>query len=117
MLTHVGVPVEFEAEPSAMEPQPTDIICFSHLRWNFVFQRPQHLLSRFARNHRVFFIEEPVFNATDNHMEMTIDETNTVYVVVPHLKPGMEEDEVMVAQQFLLDNLLTSMQINKYMLW
>ena len=40
-----------------------DIVCFSHLRWHFVFQRPQHLMSRFARERRVFFIEEPVYEA------------------------------------------------------
>jgi glycosyltransferase involved in cell wall biosynthesis len=34
---------------------PLDLVCFSHLRWNFVLQRPQHLLSRFARERRVFF--------------------------------------------------------------
>ena len=39
------------------------IVCFSHLRWNFVFQRPQHLLSRFAKKHDVLFIEEPVHHA------------------------------------------------------
>ena len=37
-----------------------DLICFSHLRWNFVYQRPQHLLSRFAKQRRVFYIEEPI---------------------------------------------------------
>ncbi|HYD92095.1 MAG TPA: hypothetical protein VEA37_11495, partial [Flavobacterium sp.] len=42
----------------------TDLVCFSHLRWNFVYQRPQHLLSRFSKQHRTFFIEEPVFDAT-----------------------------------------------------
>ena len=36
-----------------------DIVVFSHLRWNFVYQRPQHLLSRLARGRRVLFIEEP----------------------------------------------------------
>ena len=35
---------------------------FSHLRWNFVYQRPQHLLSRLARGRRVYFFEEPVFS-------------------------------------------------------
>ena len=41
--------------------QPTpDLVCFSHLRWDFVFQRPQHLMSRFAGGRRVFFIEEPI---------------------------------------------------------
>jgi UDP-galactopyranose mutase len=38
---------------------PFSIVAFSHLRWNFVYQRPQHLLSRLAANHPVFFIEEP----------------------------------------------------------
>ncbi|MFL5747010.1 MAG: glycosyltransferase [Niastella sp.] len=50
-------------------------------------------------------------------MEITIDETNTVCIVVPHLKPGMKEEEVMAAQQHLLDNMLKSMHINKNMLW
>jgi UDP-galactopyranose mutase len=35
------------------------IVAFSHLRWNFVYQRPQHLLSRLAAQRRVFFVEEP----------------------------------------------------------
>lgn len=37
-----------------------DLLCFSHLRWDFVYQRPQHLMSRFARDRRVLFIEEPM---------------------------------------------------------
>jgi UDP-galactopyranose mutase len=41
-------------------PQRIDVIAFSHLRWDFVFQRPQQLLSRFARQHRVLFLEEPI---------------------------------------------------------
>ena len=36
-----------------------DLVCFSQLRWNFVFQRPQHLMTRAARSRRVFYIEEP----------------------------------------------------------
>jgi glycosyltransferase involved in cell wall biosynthesis len=94
-----------------------DIICFSHLRWNFVFQRPQHLLSRFARNHRVFFIEEPVFDAIDIHMEITMDDTNMLWIAVPHLKRNMDDAHSMAAQKELLDNMLKSMQVNKYLLW
>lgn len=37
------------------------IVCFSHLRWDFVWQRPQQLMSRFARSRRVYFVEEPIF--------------------------------------------------------
>lgn len=39
---------------------PADLVVFSHLRWNFVWQRPQHLLTRLAADRRVYFIEEPV---------------------------------------------------------
>jgi UDP-galactopyranose mutase len=37
-----------------------DLVCISHLRWDFVWQRPQHLLSRFAQQYRVLFVEEPI---------------------------------------------------------
>lgn len=37
-----------------------DLLCISHLRWDFVWQRPQQLLSRLARQYRILFIEEPV---------------------------------------------------------
>lgn len=37
-----------------------DLICVSHLRWDFVYQRPQHLMSRAARTRRVLYVEEPV---------------------------------------------------------
>ncbi len=39
-----------------------DIVCISHLRWDFVRQRPQHLLSRLAKDHRVLFVEEPIIS-------------------------------------------------------
>ena len=37
-----------------------DLICISHLRWDFVWQRPQHILSRLAKHYRIFFVEEPM---------------------------------------------------------
>lgn len=94
-----------------------DIICFCHLRWNFVYQRPQHLLSRFARASRVFIIEEPVFGATDNHMDITVDDTSNIWIIVPQLKNDMEATEVMAAQQLLLDSVLLTMCISEYVLW
>jgi UDP-galactopyranose mutase len=39
------------------------LLCFSHLRWDFVWQRPQQLMTRFARDRRVYFVEEPVYEA------------------------------------------------------
>ena len=35
-----------------------NLICFSHLRWDFVLQRPQHLMTRFAKTWSVTFWEE-----------------------------------------------------------
>ena len=43
--------------------KPVTLICLSHLRWNFVWQRPQHLLSRAAADYDTFFIEEPMFES------------------------------------------------------
>lgn len=40
-----------------------DLIVASHLRWSFVWQRPQQLLSRLARHHRILFVEEPIHTA------------------------------------------------------
>lgn len=39
-----------------------DLICISHLRWGFVWQRPQHLLSWLGQQYRVLFVEEPTTN-------------------------------------------------------
>src|SRR4051812_26624227 len=45
------------------------LIVFCHLRWNFVYQRPQHLLSRLARNGRVVFVEEPMVGEAEQRLE------------------------------------------------
>ena len=37
------------------------LLCLSHLRWDFVWQRPQHVMSRLARDRQLFFVEEPLF--------------------------------------------------------
>ena len=42
-----------------------NLVCVSHLRWDFVWQRPQHLLSRLAKTCNLFFVEEPLAIAAD----------------------------------------------------
>src|SRR5262245_22281402 len=66
---------------------PDTVLCFSHLRWNFVYQRPQHLMSRFAKTRRVFFIEEPVFDseAFSARAEIRTCPDTGVVCVTPHL--------------------------------
>jgi len=45
------------------------LIVYSHLRWNFVYQRPQHVLTRLAQHRRVLFVEEPVEGAPEDGWE------------------------------------------------
>jgi UDP-galactopyranose mutase len=59
-----------KAYPSLPDRNVYDLVCFSHLRWDFVYQRPQHLLSRFAKKNRVFFIEEPIFGDGPANLEV-----------------------------------------------
>lgn len=94
----------------------TDLVCFSHLRWNFVYQRPQHLLSRFAQQTRVFFVEEPIFHDAPDKLHIEEPEKN-VYVVVPHLQHGSSEEEVLNKQKEMVNNLMSVMEISNYFVW
>lgn len=58
------------------------LIVFSHLRWNFVFQRPQHLLTRLAKHYKILFVEEPV-NTNGAFIEANRVAPN-IDVLVPH---------------------------------
>jgi glycosyltransferase involved in cell wall biosynthesis len=113
MLTRVGVPVELEAEPSAPHPEPATLICFSHLRWNFVFQRPQHLMCRFAREMTVIFWEEPIDIGPRDTAFLQVREAPdapNVRVAIPHLPEGMPEDAREAALKRLLDAHLASVR-------
>jgi glycosyltransferase involved in cell wall biosynthesis len=37
-----------------------ELVVLSHLRWDWVWQRPQHLISRIGEGRRTWFVEEPV---------------------------------------------------------
>jgi UDP-galactopyranose mutase len=94
-----------------------DLVCLSHLRWDFVYQRPQHLLSRCANQRRVFFIEEPIFDDGPARLDISPREDGVV-VVVPHLPTGELTDVTREAVlQGLIDNLFEKQAINNYVLW
>jgi glycosyltransferase involved in cell wall biosynthesis len=94
-----------------------DLICLSHLRWDFVYQRPQHLLSRCARERRVFFIEEPIY-IKDQMAQFDISvRDDNLYVVQPLLPKGLNEAEAERAQQAVINELIAQKQINEYMVW
>src|ERR687890_39158 len=88
-----------------------DMVCLSHLRWDFVYQRPQHLLSRFAKKQRLFFIEEPIFDDGPARLDVSTRDCG-VAVVVPRLPRELEgTPAVEAAQRDLLDTLFTEQQI------
>ena len=92
------------------------LVCFSHLRWNFVYQRPQHLLSRSAKGQRVFFFEEPVFG--DSCPVLLKSETDCgVKVLVPHLPANQSPELIQKQLRQLLDGFLESQQYSDLTFW
>ena len=86
------------------------LLCFSHLRWQFVFQRPQHLMSRFARQRRTIFWEEPEAALAGSEPALgvrTCAETGVV-VVTPSLPEDMTEEQREPALKDLLDGFLAA---------
>ena len=93
------------------------LICFSHLRWNFVFQRPQHLLTRAAKTYHVLFIEEPVFeNDVAAHIKLSFDDSG-VTVATPVLPHGLSGDDITAIQKKLVNNLLAGRSNEKTVVW
>ena len=86
--------------------QSTALLCFSHLRWHFVYQRPQHLMARFAREHRVFFVEEAVVTDTAKPWLDSHAVEGGIQIVVPRLPEPLSEPETAAAQRALIDGLL-----------
>ena len=92
------------------------LICFSHLRWDFVFQRPQHLMTRFAHTRDVIYVEEPVWIDGPPTLASRVTRSG-VNVVVPHITKGLDDASVVEAQRGLLNALLAEKQIVKPLLW
>jgi glycosyltransferase involved in cell wall biosynthesis len=69
------------------------IIAHSHLRWDFVWQRPQQIFSRLAEHHPVLFVEEPVFEAQAPQLRIVEAQPN-VLRAIPVLPAPAEADAV-----------------------
>jgi glycosyltransferase involved in cell wall biosynthesis len=96
---------------------PNNLICLSHLRWDFVYQRPQHLLTRFAQDANVYFFEEPFFDAEDRMYLSISKRQKNVHVIVPHLKPDMNEQEINQALTNLFDQFIKNFELTDTMFW
>jgi glycosyltransferase involved in cell wall biosynthesis len=88
------------------------IVCLSHLRWDFVYQRPQHLLTRAARHHHVVYVEEPKLDAETAFMEVRKDRSG-VMIAIPHVSPSSSASVF----RELFDTLLRSEATDQVVLW
>jgi UDP-galactopyranose mutase len=93
-----------------------DILCLSHLRWSFVYQRPQHLMTRYARATRVFYVEEPVF-VDVREATYTLTDHEGVFVIVPALPATTSAADAVALQRELLDQMTTDLRIAEFVLW
>lgn len=108
---------KISTQPTTKRTLPSNIFCFSHLRWDFVFQRPQHLLTRFAKIFNVYYQEEPVFeNIATAYLKKTLKEEN-LWVLTPHLPEGLTHSENIKLQEQLLRVFFNSKNLNDFAFW
>ena len=100
-----------------MKPFITDLICFSHLRWGFVFQRPQHLMSRFARDSRVFFFEEPIWDGETAQPRYVTCPKTGVRVMTPIVPSGATPEQAVAIQRRLLGEMCSEQGIEDFAAW
>jgi glycosyltransferase involved in cell wall biosynthesis len=74
-------------------PEEAAILCFSHLRWDFVFQRPQHLLTRAAQHYEVWYFEEPMRQEGRSPNLKMRTHSSGVRIVTPILPAARTGDE------------------------
>lgn len=108
---------KFFADNNSSDFENYDLVCLSHLRWDFVYQRPQHLMSRFAKNRRVFFVEEPIFTDEPTHLEISPREDNLTVVVPRVSHADRDTKNIEEIQRELLDELFDGQKIKDYVLW
>jgi glycosyltransferase involved in cell wall biosynthesis len=97
--------------------ETTDLLVFSHLRWDFVFQRPQHLLTRHAKYRRVFYFEEPVFGMTEVPRLHLRETAQNVLIVIPYLPSSIESEKMEATLIDLVDELVYEEELIDYTIW
>lgn len=89
-VPHRGLPaISTPARGSGSRHFPLIVHC--HLRWDFVWQRPQQIFSRLAADHPILFVEEPVHGAAEPALDISGPHPGIVRMV-PHLPHGAADD-------------------------
>jgi UDP-galactopyranose mutase len=92
-------------------PAKPDIVCLSSVRWDRHAQRPHHLMSRFASQRRVFYVEEPLLTGSpDAALSTSTCPSTGVHVITPNLPSGGR-------LKSLLAEFFASAQIHRPLVW
>lgn len=99
-------------ENQSLQDSASGLIVFSHLRWSGVFQRPQHLLTRFARDMAVTVVEEPIFvdaEGAESYLQMVDHEGVTVLTpmlpIAPDQDMGFSKDSIPEIRRLIAPSL------------
>lgn len=93
------------------------LICFSHLRWNFVYQRPQHLLTRAAKDYSVLFFEEPLRGERGTPEIKSATTPEGVRVVTPSIPTDCDSATAIELQRKMLDAVLAETRRSRLITW
>ena len=115
-MTECAAPAVLSPTLATKSVKPT-LIVLSHLRWDFVTQRPQHLLTRAANDFNVIFVEEPIW-VDGGELRTEIGERpGNVRVVQPIVPHGTSEATVVDHQRAILDDLVADAKGLPLVLW
>ncbi|WP_374165938.1 glycosyltransferase family 1 protein [Arcticibacter sp. MXS-1] len=96
---------------------PPNLMCFSHLRWDFVFQRPQHLLTRISECSTVYFMEEPIFDSKHEAYLTFSKRLSNLWLCVPHLPEGLDKHQTNTLLTQLLDKYFQNKDLDDFAFW
>ena len=94
------------------KPEKPVMLCLSHLRWDFVFQRPQHLITRACSTYRVLFFEEPFFDSDIPTITLN-DHGHGPIIAQPHLPADTDSRQRNLMLRGLLDEALASLNVTQ----
>ncbi|WP_426140765.1 glycosyltransferase family 1 protein [Pseudomonas sp. DWP3-1-2] len=111
------LPIQISAQPASTAAARPTLLCLSHLRWGFVYQRPQHVMSRLSKDYDVLFFEEPIFTDTPRPTLESSVPVSGITVLLPCLPSGMDPQRAVAAQRQLLDEYLADQAVDELLLW
>ncbi|HVV47932.1 MAG TPA: glycosyltransferase family 1 protein, partial [Bryobacteraceae bacterium] len=100
-------------------PENPTILVLSHLRWDFVYQRPQHLMAGLAATHKVLYVEEPILSESGNPEWRFQEALPNITVCQPHTpceQRGFHPEQMPWLRQ-LLSDLVQQQALDQYVLW